>query len=102
MLQKISHLALEWECREASEGKSRKERRKKLPGLWGGGHSSGRKGRAGAGQQGWGGMWAGRSSFQAELREEGASEGVGPGEEPVHRGMSLKLASATWELERFK
>lgn len=93
MLQKISHLALEWECREASEGKSRKERKEKLPGLWGGGRSSGRKGRVGARQQGWGGMGAGRTGFQAELHEEGASEGVDPGKEPVHRDMSLKLAS---------
>lgn len=45
MLQKISHLALEWERREDSEGKSREERRKALLGLGvGEGTGSGRRG----------------------------------------------------------
>lgn len=43
MLQKISHLALEWECWEDSEGKSRKERRKALQDSGEEGMGSGRK-----------------------------------------------------------
>lgn len=43
MPQKISHLALEWECLEDSEGKSRKERRKALQDSGEEGMGAGRK-----------------------------------------------------------
>lgn len=43
MLQKLSHLALEWECREDAEGKSRKKWRKSLQDSGGKGAGSGRK-----------------------------------------------------------